>query len=337
MEVLRLEANRGKGAALLEGFRRAAGLGFTHAVTLDADGQHLPADIPGFLAEARARPSAILVGERRLEGSGAPRASSVGRWVSNFWTLRTTGFDLPDTQCGFRCYPVAEVLALPLRRRRYDFEVEVLVRGAWAGLELVSVPVGVWYPPREERVSHFRALADNVRISRTYTLLALRRVLPSRAEWRAARARRLPGVRLKETLRVLADLGRAGTRPAEIGLAVATGVFVGSTPLWGLHAILSIYVCARLHLNVLAAFLGSNVSNPFLAPYLIFASVQCGHLLLRGSLVPADPAAFALSRIPEHLLDYVLGSIPVAVVLAVVAGALSAAAARVLGGGRGSR
>ncbi len=336
VEVLRLEPNRGKGAALLEGFRRAAALGCTHAVVLDADGQHLPADIPLFLAEARARPRAILVGERRLEGTAAPRASSVGRWVSNFWTLRTTGFDLPDTQCGFRCYPVAEVLALPLRRRHYDFEVEVLVRGAWAGLELASLPVGVWYPPREERVSHFRSLLDNVRISRTYTLLAARRVLPTRAEWRAAREKRKPGVRWRESFRVLKEIGGAGTRPAEMGLAVATGVFIGSTPFFGLHGILAVYLCARLHLNALAAFVGSNVSLPFLAPHLILASVECGHWILRGAFLPADPTLFEPSRIPEHLLDYAVGFLPVAFALAVASGILVAGTALLFARRKGS-
>ena len=337
LEVLRLDPNRGKGAAILAGLGRAAALGCTHAVVLDADGQHFPSDIPRFLEEARSRPRAIILGERRLEGTRAPRASGVGRWVSNFWTLRTTGFDLADTQCGFRAYPVEEVLALPLRRRRYDFEVEVLVRGAWAGLDLVSIPVKVWYPPREERISHFRALADNVRISWTYTLLVARRLLPTRVRWKEAKGRPRPGIRLRETLRVLKELGRGGTRPAEIGLAVATGAFIGSTPLWGLHGILSVYVCGRLHLNVLAAFLGSNVSLPFLAPYLIFASVQCGHLMLRGTFLPLDGGLIDPSRMPENVLLYILGSLPVATVLAVVLGSLSAAVAWLIGRKRGRR
>ncbi len=330
LEVVRLPANAGKGAALLEGFRRARAAGRTHAIVLDADGQHRPSDLPAFLDALRADPAAIVVGARDLGGERVPRSSRTGRWVSNFWTLRLTGFDLPDTQSGYRLYPLEAVLALPLSCRRYDFEVEVLVRGAWAGLRLAAIPVDVHYPPREERVSHFRALADNVRISWTYTRLACRRLLPTRRHLREAREAPGVGARLREALAVVRAGVRGGTRPAELALAVGAGAFIGSTPAWGFHSVLSVHVALRWHLNAGAAFLGSNVSNPFMAPFLIFASVQCAHLAVHGRWLPVDPSAFTGATLAELGPLYLLGWPPVAAAVGVAAGLLTLAAAVVV-------
>lgn len=321
LEILRLPANEGKGAAILAGLRRAAKLGFSHAVVLDADGQYRPSDVPRLLAASSADSRAIVVGARKLGGEGIPRVSHVGRWVSNFWTLRTTGFELPDAQCGSRVYPVAEVLALPLHCQRYDFEVEVLVRGAWAGLTLVSAPINVWYPPRAEKVSHARALVNKLRISLTYTRLALRRLVPTRSAWRDTAMTRRPKPRgLRDGLRWLREASVSGTRPAELGLAVGVGVFIGASPLWGLHSLLSLYVGARLRLNLVAAFIGSNVSMPLVVPYLVFASIECGHWMTHGEFVDLRPAALSPAAIPGYLVQYVIGSLVVATVLATVMG-----------------
>jgi predicted LPLAT superfamily acyltransferase len=158
--------NRGKGAALATGLLRAWQAGYTHAVALDADGQHFPEDIPALLDAARAAPEAVVVGARPLGGTAnVPSASRFGRAFSNFWVRVEGGVRVDDSQSGFRVYPVAPVFALPVRARRYDWEVEVLVRAAWAGIPVLSVPIRVHYPPAAERVSHFDLWRDNVRIS----------------------------------------------------------------------------------------------------------------------------------------------------------------------------
>ena len=149
--------NLGKGAALLTGFRAAREHGATAVVVLDADGQHRPSDLPRFIREHAAHPDAIVLGNRDLDAAHIPESSRFGRAFSNFWVRRTAGADLPDTQCGYRLLPLGATLDLPVRARRYDYEVEILVRAAWAGIPLRSVPIDVWYPERDERVSHFRA------------------------------------------------------------------------------------------------------------------------------------------------------------------------------------
>ncbi len=180
--------NRGKGAALDTALRWAQREGYTHMVCLDADGQHFPDDLPAFFQAIEQHPDAIIAGCRDL--STAPGSSQFGRRFSNFWVWLETGWTVADSQCGFRAYPVEAVLELGLRPGRYEWEVEVLVRALWAGVEVRDLPCQVFYPPKEERVSSFDPLWDNVRISLLNTRLVLtlllwpplwvRRVLPRR-------------------------------------------------------------------------------------------------------------------------------------------------------------
>jgi glycosyltransferase involved in cell wall biosynthesis len=331
IEVLRLPRNEGKGRAILAGLRRAGEHGFTHAVVLDADGQHRPSDIPRLVAAAEEDDRSIVVGARDLRSPNVPPSSRVGRWMSNFWILRTTGADLPDTQCGYRVYPIDTVLGLNLARSRYEFEVEVLVRAAWAGCRLQAVPIDVWYPPRSERVSHFRAVADNLRISWTYTTLALARLLPTRRARSEIRSAPRPKLGLREGIRRLREVSTSGLRSSELALAVGVGAFIGATPLWGLHGILSIYVGARLHLNPIAAFVGSNVSMPLVAPWLVWASVHCGRWMVRGDSEAASSSV--PPAVHDYLLEYAIGFGPVAALSALALGTatfvLAAGVARV--------
>jgi glycosyltransferase involved in cell wall biosynthesis len=162
--VLRQEPNAGKGAGLVRGFSHLRDAGFTHAVTLDADGQHYPDEIPTLLAALPLDGRAIVVGVRRKEGHEIAAAARFGNWVADCLMTVIAGQALPDTQSGFRVYPLAETLALGTEGTRYDFETEVLLRAARRGLPLVGVPVRVHYPPIAERVSHFDPWTDTLRI-----------------------------------------------------------------------------------------------------------------------------------------------------------------------------
>jgi len=174
VDVVMLPTNRGKGAALVAGFRRARGLGCTHAVTIDADGRHDAADIPALLAASAAHPRAIVVGARTPTADRDDVAARVGRVASKLWTRAITGFDLSDAKCGFRVYPVREVLELPVRARRFDYEGEVLVRGAWAGLELVGVPIDERRPgDAVARAPRDRSWADGARTAAMHVRLGL--------------------------------------------------------------------------------------------------------------------------------------------------------------------
>ena len=166
-DILRHTDNAGKGAALLTGLRALAADGVARALTMDADGQHLAAEVPALLAASDAEPRAIVVGVRRKAGHTIRRLNRFGNWIADALLRRIAGRPLPDTQSGFRVYPVAATLALGARGTRYDFETEVLLRAARRGMPLVGVPVAVHYPPVAERVSHYRPGRDTVRIIET--------------------------------------------------------------------------------------------------------------------------------------------------------------------------
>ncbi len=178
VERLDFERNQGKGAAIQAGAQWAAERGFSHIVTLDADGQHEPSEIPRLIEAARLEPQSIILGMRDFAHSTAPGSSRFGRAFSNFWVRVCSGHRVGDSQSGFRVYPLEALERLGCRTKRYNFEIEVLVRGLWAGLRVVDVPVSVRYFAGQERVSHFRPWVDNARISWTYAGLCLRHFLP---------------------------------------------------------------------------------------------------------------------------------------------------------------
>ena len=167
--VLR-DRNGGKGAAVQDGFRAARALGYTHVLQIDADGQHDVADLPRFLAAARARPEALVLGEPIYDAS-APRARVRGHRFCRIWTtLATGGPVIRDALCGLRVYPLEPAL----RRRcghRMEFDAEIAIRMVWAGCPVVNLPTRIRYPSAEEGgVSHFRLVRDNVRIVSRYFL-----------------------------------------------------------------------------------------------------------------------------------------------------------------------
>jgi glycosyltransferase involved in cell wall biosynthesis len=164
--------NQGKGGAVLSGFARAAREGYSHVLQVDADGQHSVADIPRFLEAARARPGAVVAG-CPLYDESVPALRLYARYLTHVWVwINTLSLAIRDSMCGFRVYPVAPVLALAKRRRlglRMNFDIEILVRLYWDGVEVVNLPTKVGYP--EDGVSHFKAWTDNVLITRLHVAL----------------------------------------------------------------------------------------------------------------------------------------------------------------------
>ncbi len=181
--VVSYERNRGKGHALVTGFRKAQDMGFTHAITIDADGQHFADDIPHLIEALDHNEGAIIVGTRNLTEKNMPRQNTFANRFSNFWFRLQTGIDLQDTQSGYRLYTLSSLRGLNLITSRYEAELELLVYAAWAGTQIVSVPVKVYYPPAEERVSHFRPVYDFARISILNTFLCIAAFFVCLKQW----------------------------------------------------------------------------------------------------------------------------------------------------------
>ncbi len=292
--LLRHTHNRGKGAALLTAFRHAQQSGFTHIITVDADGQHYAPDVLTILATSRQHPADLIIGERDMEAAGAivPLRSKKGRNAARFWLRIETGQDIPDSQCGLRVYPLALVLAVPQRFVRYDFETEILARLAWGGIRVRCVPAKCIYFPPDVRVSHFRPIIDTLRGVRTNIFLVSRRLIPIPFRRLIPENDRTPKFGRwwkRETWRnAIAEALRTGSTNSELATAFALGIFVGLTPLYMLQTILAIYFARRLHLNVLAAVIGSQISIPPLAPLWIGLSYGLGSLLVKGKWALTD-------------------------------------------------
>lgn len=308
---LRCPANRGKGQAILRAAALARTWGFEAILTLDADGQHDPADARLLLEAAADTWPAILVGARRMGPDNAPRSSLFGRAFSNFWVRLECGQALADTQSGYRLYPVAFLLSRRFLTRRFTFEIEVLVRGSWAGLPVLSVPVSVYYPPAGERISHFRKFRDNARMTVLHCALVLRSLLPWPHRRFLPRTPRPAGSFLRRLSREHASAG-------ELAAAVGLGIFLGSLPIIPFGLAVIVYVNHKLHLNQLA---GTAASNLCVAPFVPFLCIQAGHLLLHGRLWTEFNRVTLLHQIHLRAWEWLLGSLVVGPLLG-AAGAL---------------
>jgi predicted LPLAT superfamily acyltransferase len=178
VEVIRLTENAGKGGAVEAGLRHAFGRGFTHAVQVDADGQHDLGKLPALIEAALAQPGALISG-RPIFDASVPRARLLSRWLTHVWVwVETLSTRISDSMCGFRVYPLASTVAVldsETVGRRMDFDPEIMVRLFWRGVPVVHVPVSVAYP--EGNTSNFRMLHDNVLITRMHTRLVFTMLL----------------------------------------------------------------------------------------------------------------------------------------------------------------
>jgi glycosyltransferase involved in cell wall biosynthesis len=182
IKIIRHDTNKGKGAAILTGFT-AASLSADWAVTMDADGQHHPENVGNLIQAVPPGARPIVVGHREgMDCPHVPWTSRFGRSFSNFWVRMCGGPYIGDSQSGFRLYPLPEVMHLHVRARRFQFEVEILVRAKWRGMTILEAPVRVTYDAKGERVSHYRGMVDFFRNAGTFSRLILMRlfVLPFR-------------------------------------------------------------------------------------------------------------------------------------------------------------
>ena len=300
--------NKGKGHALKKAFELARHEGFTHAITMDADGQHLAIDLPEFRERIEADPTAVFIGTRDIpfeQSVKVPGKSSFGRSFGNFWYQFITGITLHDTQCGFRACPLEPILAFGLHGGRYEYEQELLITAAWKGLPVVEVPIRLYYQPESERVSHFRPLADFLRISKINSVsAAMRMILPPEAlaESGGTFREKLANLFLHEL--------RSNTTPNRFAFSLGLGVCVALMPHHGFQMLSLIALSAALPINRPIAFLGLAVSSAPLLPLIIWAEVSVGAFLLHGH-TGIQGTGIAQS-IANFGIEFILGSLVLA-------------------------
>jgi glycosyltransferase involved in cell wall biosynthesis len=171
VQLISYPNNVGKGWALRQAFAYAIAQQYKFAITIDSDGQHFAKDLPAFINKLTDIKDAIIIGSRNMDQASVPGKSSFGNKFSNFWFKIETGISSPDTQSGFRAYPLELLKGMRFFTKKYEFEIEVLVRAVWKGAKIESIPVTVYYAPKEVRVSHFRPFKDFTRISILNTVL----------------------------------------------------------------------------------------------------------------------------------------------------------------------
>ena len=317
IRVIEYTQNQGKGYALKLGLSKAHEWGFRYAITIDSDGQHYADDIPVFIKRIEEVPDSLLIGARNLTADNMPSKNTFANKFSNFWYKVETGQKLTDTQSGFRLYPLDKLQNVRLITRRYEFEVEIIVRAAWRGVNVENVPIKVYYPPEEERVSHFRPLRDFTRISILNTVLVLYALL-FYYPWNFLR--HLKPANVKKFI----DEQIIHSKDSNIRMAAAMGwgIFCGIIPIWGYQMIFAGVAAHFMKLNKIVALVFSNISIPPMIPFLLYGSMVAGSIVLnKENIFSIDSISF--DTIGPSLNQYIIGSFVLATVSGLVVFAVS--------------
>ncbi|MFT5824334.1 MAG: glycosyltransferase involved in cell wall biosynthesis [Crocinitomix sp.] len=307
IEFISYKENQGKGFALRQGFKKAIELGFDNALTIDSDGQHYPEDMLILLSAVEKKPGSMIMGSRDMGQSSVPGKSSFGNRFSNFWFRLETSIIMPDTQTGFRVYPLRVLKKMRLFTKKFELEIEVIVRLAWRNVTFVAVPVRVLYDI-EERVSHFRPGRDFFRISILNCVLvpiALLYYYPKK-------------IFSKDFFR---KIKKEAIKPEESNLSKALslgfGCFMGIVPIWGFQLLIGIPLAIIFKMNKVLFIAAANISIPPMIPLIIYASFLVGQLAVEGSVDHTQMWSMSTGNIQDNVLQYIIGAVILAVIMSV--------------------
>lgn len=304
------EVNKGKGMALRNGFKKALELGFDYVITIDSDGQHYPEDFITFLNKVEEIPNSLIIGARNMAVDNVPGKSTFGNKFSNFWFWVETGIQLPDTQSGYRLYPVRRMRNIWLFTTKFELEIEVIVKAAWRGIPVISVPVKVYYAPQGERVTHFRPGKDFTRISFLNTYLCILAAL----FWRPVML--LRKFTLSNLKRVWhEEIVARHESPMKKASSVALGLFFGIVPIWGFQFATALLLAHLLKLNKVVVGLVAQISVPPMIPFILYASVKTGELVLNEK-VNLDLNKILTVDALKNVFVYTVGATVLSVVVA---------------------
>lgn len=312
--VIRHDRNLGKGAAIMTAARQASKQGMTHLITIDADLQHTPEEVQLFTTAIKNAPKTLFIGKRDFTSSSIPSASKFGRRFSNFWYRVQTGQSIGDAQSGFRVYPLFVLENLILSEKHYSFEIEVLVKAAWAGVTLKDIDISVHYPPPQKRITHFKLFLDNLRLTHLNTKLTLRSFLPIPHKKLIYKAS--PKFSIFNPITSIRLFLAHDVSPFNIAMSGATGVFLGTLPLIALHTLVILLVTGFFRLNKLVAVGVSQLCMPPVVPALC---IETGYYLTHNQTFLTDISFETIgSQCLDRLFEWFLGSLIIAPVLAIL-------------------
>ncbi len=317
IDIITYKRNIGKGWAIRKGFEKALSKGFDYAITIDSDGQHFPDDIPLFADELEKNPDSLIIGSRNIAADGMPSKNTFANRFSNFWYWAETNIKLPDTQSGFRLYPINHYKRTKFFTRKFEFEIEVLVRSAWSNISVIPIPIKVYYPPAEERITHFRPIPDFTRISILNTVLVLITflyIIPIRA------AKYF--INNKFTRVIKEQIMMHNENSAKISAGIGFGIFMGIAPIWGFQMIVAVMLAHFLKLNKIIVLAFSNISLPPVIPFIIYLSYAFGGLVMDNPIEFTTETMYylkdrimqgefynTLNEFGYSILQYIIGSI----------------------------
>src|SRR5690625_4019841 len=281
---------------------------------MDSDGQHLPKDIKLFIEKIKEDPEAIWIGARNLNQNNVPMKSSFGNRFSNFWVWAQTGVKIPDSQSGFRAYPIKSVQKIDYKTQRFEFEIEVLIRNQWRDVPLKYFDIDVYYPPEEERISHFRPFKDFMRIfylNTVLTLIALFWIFPKRFIYKIFKIK---------TWKSLYQQTFYNPKDSFLKkkLSLSFGVFMGIVPVWGFQLLIGIPLAVLLKLNKGLFLIGANISIFPLTPLWWVLSLKLGQLLLGLERFPIVWKEWDLEAFKNMGLSFFLGGAVLAIFMALL-------------------
>lgn len=311
LTVLTHPTNMGKGKALKTGFNYLTEHGFEYAITMDSDGQHFAEDIAVFLKIMDENPNVMVVGARDLNARNMPGKNSFANRFSNFWYKVETGDVLPDTQTGFRAYPLRSVSRLKTFSTKYEFELELLVRLNWMGVKIVSVPIQVDYPA--DRISHFKPFRDFARISVLNTILVFFALLWFRPK---KFFKSLSFSRVRQLLNdAFFDKSESTLKRA---LSIGTGIFFGIVPIWGYQLVSAIAIAYFFKLNKPLVIIFANISLPPMIPFILYGSIKTGEWINQVQ-TNFTLSGVSLESVKNNFYVYFTGALVLSVAAALVA------------------
>jgi glycosyltransferase involved in cell wall biosynthesis len=313
IHTIHFPINKGKGVALREGIKKARSLNFDYAITIDSDGQHFPSDIPNFINDINTNGDSLIIGSRNMTHADIPKKSSFGNKFSNFWFWFETTNKLSDTQSGFRLYPLNKI---PKKyfTTKFEFEIEIIVRSAWKGINVKNIPINILYDPNE-RVSHFRPFKDFTRISILNTILVLIALFYIKPR------DFILSIKKKSFKQfILENILQSKDSNIKKSLSIALGVFIGISPFWGFQTVLVLVLSSILKLNKVISFAFSNISFPPLIPFVIYGSLKMGSLFIHSDKSLLFNTSLTFSDIQSNLNQYIVGSFILALLSAILLG-----------------
>lgn len=311
--ILKNEQNKGKGFSLRKGFKKAIELGFQNAITIDSDGQHYPEDIQLIIEKGFENKGAVIMGSRNMQQDGVPQKSSFGNKFSNFWFKIETWITLPDTQTGFRLYPLQPLRKMHLFTNKFELEIEVIVRLAWKNVKFVPVQIRVKYDP-DERVSHFRPGRDFFRISVLNSILVI-----------CALIYYYPKKILSiETLKLIRhEAIKSEETNLKKAFSIGFGLFMGIIPLWGFQLLIGIPLAVLFRMNKVLFIAAANISIPPMIPLIIYFSLFTGQFFIKGNFDHSQLLDFSSDAVQNNIQQYFIGATVLAILLFIVGFILS--------------